>query len=89
MGASGSDERGMETAEVKGLWLGGRLGGRSSTEDCRAVPKMVTGIPEEVDAANPKVPTTSSGGYLGGQLRADAGAVITRGDWKRQETDAT
>ena len=50
---------------------------------------MVTGIPEVVDAGNPEAQTTLSGGCLGGQLRAEAGAVITRGNWKRQETDAT
>ena len=31
--ACATDDQGMETAKVKGSWLGGRLGGRSSIED--------------------------------------------------------
>ena len=58
-------------------------------KDWRAVPKMVMGIPEAVDAANSEAPTTLSGRCLGGRQRADAGAVITRGNWKRWETEAT
>ena len=36
---------GSETAEVKISWTDRRLGGRSSAEGGRAVPKIVTGIP--------------------------------------------
>ena len=79
----------METAEVKGSWSSGHLRRRSSAKDGRAAPKMVTGIPEVEDTGNPEAQTTLSGGYLGGRLRADARGVITRGIWKRQETDAT
>ena len=49
----------------------------------------VTGIPEAVATKIPEVPTTRSGGCLGGRLRADAGAVSTRGNFKRLDTDAT
>ena len=74
---------------VKGSWSGGCLGGGSGAEDGRVVPKIVTGIPEAVDAGNPETLTTLSGGCLGGRLRAAAGAVITRGNCKRWETEAT
>ena len=85
--------------------VGRRLGGRSSAEDGQVVavteapevlvaktPEVlnaVTGIPEVVDTEIPEGPTTRSGGCLGGRLIADAGAVITWGDLKIRETDAT
>ena len=49
-------------------------------EDGRAALKIVTGIPKAVDVGNPEAPTTLSGGCLGGRLRAEAGAVIKRGN---------
>ena len=49
----------------------------------------VTGIPEVVDTEISEAPTSNSGGCLGGRPHADAGAVSTRGNLKRRETDAT
>ena len=72
-----TDDQGTETAEVKGSWSGGHLRGRSSAKESRAAPKIVTGIPEVVDAGNPEALTTLSIGCLGGRLHAEAVAVIT------------
>ena len=73
MGGWRPDDRGMETDEVKTLWSGGCLGGRSSAEDGQVVAftetpkalvagkpeaKTVTGMPEVVDAEIPEAPTT-------------------------------
>ena len=53
------------------------------------VPRAVIEIPEAVYTGIPEAQTLLSGGCLGGRQCADAGAVITQGNWKRWETDAT
>ena len=63
------NDQGSETAEVKILWSGSRLRGRSSTEGGRAVLKIVMGIPEAADAGNPEAPTEVKGSCSGGRLR--------------------
>ena len=64
---SGSDDRGTETAKVRADprsegWMIGRLGGQSSAEDGRVMPKLVTGIPEAVGKENPEAMTLLAGG---------------------------
>ena len=82
-GPCATDDRGSETAEAKISWLGGRLGRRSSAEDGRVAPKLVTGIPEAVDMEIPEVPTLLSGMWLGGCVHAAAGLAAARGNGKR------
>ena len=67
-GACATDDRDSETGGVKGSWSGGRLGGRSSAEGGRALPEIVTGIPELADAGNPEAPTEVKGSCSGGRL---------------------
>ena len=67
--ACATDDRGLETAEVKGSWSGGRFGEISSPEGGQAVPKIVTGIPEAADAGNPEALTEVKGSWSGGRLR--------------------
>ena len=52
-GACFSDDRDMETAEVRVRWSGGCRGGRSSADDGFFV--EVTGTPEALLMAIPKV----------------------------------
>ena len=53
-GACSSDARGPETAKLKVPWSGGRLGGRSSTEDGQVV--AVMGTREVLVAGTAEVP---------------------------------
>ena len=69
-----TDDRGSETAEVKGSWLGGRLVGRSRAEGDRAVPKIVTGISEAADVGNLEALTEVKGSWSGGRIGGRSGA---------------
>ena len=72
-GACTTDEQGSETAELKGSWSGGHLGGRSRAEVGQAVPKIVTGISKAADVGKPEAPTEVKGSLSGGHLGEQSG----------------